>query len=40
MRVSGTVQPPGDKSITHRALIYAALAKGKSVISGNTSLAA
>lgn len=30
--VAGTVQVPGDKSISHRALILAALAEGESVI--------
>ena len=34
MHVSGSVTPPGDKSISHRALMFAALAKGKSEISG------
>ncbi len=34
MRVQGTVRPPGDKSISHRALMLAALARGKSEISG------
>ncbi|HEX4561260.1 MAG TPA: 3-phosphoshikimate 1-carboxyvinyltransferase, partial [Gemmatimonadales bacterium] len=34
MHVSGTVTPPGDKSISHRALMFAALAKGKSEITG------
>ncbi len=32
--LSGTLQLPGDKSITHRALICAALARGESVIRG------
>ena len=31
-RVHGTIRPPGDKSISHRALILAALARGKSRI--------
>lgn len=31
--VSGTTTPPGDKSISHRALILSALADGESVIS-------
>ena len=31
-RVHGTVRPPGDKSISHRALILSALARGKSRI--------
>ena len=30
MRVAGTVRVPGDKSITHRALLLAALARGES----------
>ena len=30
----GTVQVPGDKSITHRALIFGALAEGGSTITG------
>jgi 3-phosphoshikimate 1-carboxyvinyltransferase len=33
LQVRGTVRVPGDKSISHRALIFAALAKGKSRIS-------
>lgn len=32
--VSGALRPPGDKSISHRALILGALAVGKSSISG------
>ena len=32
MRVAGTVRVPGDKSISHRALIFAALAEGESRI--------
>jgi len=32
LRVSGTVRVPGDKSISHRALIFAALADGSSRI--------
>lgn len=32
LRVHGTLRPPGDKSISHRALILAALARGKSRI--------
>jgi 3-phosphoshikimate 1-carboxyvinyltransferase len=32
-RVAGVVRPPGDKSISHRALILSALARGKSRIS-------
>lgn len=39
MRVGGAVQVPGDKSITHRALLFAALAPGVSHIRGGlTSL--
>jgi len=34
VKVQGTVRPPGDKSISHRALMLAALARGKSEISG------
>ena len=34
MRVSGTVWVPGDKSLSHRALILAALAEGQSRIRG------
>ena len=34
MHVSGTITPPGDKSISHRALMFAALAKGRSEIAG------
>ena len=34
MKARGTVQVPGDKSISHRALICAALATGESRISG------
>lgn len=34
MRVGGSVQVPGDKSITHRALLFAALAPGVSRIRG------
>lgn len=34
MRVAGTVRVPGDKSITHRALLFAALAKGTSYVGG------
>ena len=32
--VSGVVRPPGDKSISHRVLMLAALAKGKSELTG------
>ena len=34
MRVSGVVRPPGDKSISHRVLMLAALARGKSELTG------
>lgn len=34
MRVAGTVRVPGDKSITHRALLFAALANGTSYVGG------
>ncbi|MBA3659542.1 MAG: 3-phosphoshikimate 1-carboxyvinyltransferase, partial [Gemmatimonadales bacterium] len=34
MRVSGSVRVPGDKSITHRALLFAALAEGRSEVDG------
>ena len=34
MHVHGTVIPPGDKSLSHRALLFAALAKGTSEITG------
>lgn len=33
-RVDGTIRPPGSKSLTNRALICAAFAQGKSVLSG------
>jgi len=33
-RVGGVVRPPGDKSISHRVLMLAALARGKSELSG------
>src|SRR5262245_51780541 len=32
--VSGTIRPPGSKSLTNRALVVAALAEGKSVLTG------
>lgn len=32
--VSGTIRPPGSKSITNRALVCAALARGESVLTG------
>jgi 3-phosphoshikimate 1-carboxyvinyltransferase len=34
MKVHGMVRVPGDKSITHRALLFAALARGRSHIGG------
>jgi 3-phosphoshikimate 1-carboxyvinyltransferase len=34
MRVGGSVRVPGDKSITHRALLFAAMAKGTSHVGG------
>ncbi len=34
MRVAGTVRVPGDKSISHRALILASLAEGESRVTG------
>ncbi len=33
-RISGELKAPGDKSITHRALVFAALTSGRSTISG------
>lgn len=33
--LSGEIQVPGDKSITHRALMFSGLAKGKSIIRTN-----
>ena len=33
-RVGGVVRPPGDKSISHRVLMLAALARGQSEVSG------
>src|SRR2546427_12303150 len=33
-RVGGVVRPPGDKSISHRVLMLAALARGTSELSG------
>lgn len=32
--ISGTIRPPGSKSLTNRALICAAMAKGRSVLTG------
>lgn len=34
MKVQGSVRVPGDKSITHRALLFGALARGESFIGG------
>ncbi len=34
MKVAGTIRVPGDKSITHRALMFAALARGTSRVEG------
>ena len=34
MKVHGVVRPPGDKSISHRALMLAALARGTSAVTG------
>ena len=34
MRVQGSVRPPGDKSISHRVLMLAALARGRSELRG------
>lgn len=34
MKVSGTVRVPGDKSVSHRALMVAALARGGSALTG------
>ena len=34
MRVSGVVRPPGDKSISHRVLMLAGLARGRSELKG------
>ena len=33
-RIAGVVRPPGDKSISHRVLMLAALARGTSEIAG------
>jgi 3-phosphoshikimate 1-carboxyvinyltransferase len=33
-RISGTLRVPGDKSITHRALILGSIARGKQIIEG------
>lgn len=34
MKVRGSIRPPGDKSISHRALLLAALARGTSELTG------
>ncbi len=34
MKLSGAVRPPGDKSISHRALLVGALARGRSELTG------
>src|SRR5204862_5263358 len=34
VKVSGTVRVPGDKSISHRALLVSALARGRSELTG------
>ena len=34
MRVRGTIRVPGDKSLSHRALLFAAMARGTSHIGG------
>ncbi len=34
MKVGGTVRVPGDKSITHRSLMFASLARGRSTLDG------
>ncbi|HEY2164647.1 MAG TPA: hypothetical protein VGH04_11675, partial [Gemmatimonadaceae bacterium] len=34
MNVAGTLRVPGDKSISHRALILSVLAKGESRVTG------
>lgn len=33
-RISGTISVPGDKSISHRAVMLAAISKGKSIVEG------
>ncbi|MGW8257832.1 MAG: 3-phosphoshikimate 1-carboxyvinyltransferase, partial [Thermoguttaceae bacterium] len=32
--INGSIRPPGSKSLTNRALVCAALAKGESILSG------
>ncbi|MGH7702876.1 MAG: 3-phosphoshikimate 1-carboxyvinyltransferase, partial [Gemmatimonadales bacterium] len=34
MRVQGTIRVPGDKSLTHRLLLFSALARGTSRVNG------
>jgi len=34
VKVQGVVQPPGDKSISHRAVMLAGLARGASELAG------
>ena len=34
MKVRGTVRPPGDKSVTHRALVLAAMSRGSVMLTG------
>ena len=34
MKVAGRVRVPGDKSITHRALLFAAMARGTTHVGG------
>jgi 3-phosphoshikimate 1-carboxyvinyltransferase len=34
LNVSGTIRVPGDKSISHRSLIFASLAEGESIVRG------
>ena len=34
MNITGSVRVPGDKSITHRALMLAAMARGTSYLGG------
>ena len=34
MKVRGSVRPPGDKSISHRAVMLAGLARGTSELTG------
>ena len=32
--IAGEIRPPGDKSISHRAVIFGSIAKGKTEITG------